>query len=352
VAVLPSDLRALARTYAVKALDDAPFAPLTLPQLIEEENEVELEIHLRDLAYEVPSAQWRPLPAEGVPSNPPVRFIDGSVISRTVAVFTVKQRRRPALLACVGALELDLEDGRLMRRTIPTIETVLCLLANDIAPSDLALLAEGLNGNGIRLIASETEELSPDLELLRRRTFDLASHQMEEAERRLLLSRPTSPALVDGLLERRLVTIESQSMPALGMVKRQIRQYLPNAFVNFLYDLGPGERSPAFIVATKHASLVSWYLRLSGEERAVPSYGLVRLTVSRHYLESAFPDAADRSRQMSALSSWALALRHREAHYSRAGISLEPIVRVEDELHALMPQISQQAASFHRALGL
>lgn len=336
----------------MKALDDAPFAPLTLPQLIDEENEEELEIRLRDLAYELPSAQWRAIPAAGIPSDPPKRFIDGSVISRTVAVFTVKERRRPALLACVGALELDLEDGRLIRRTPPTIETVCCLLANDMIASDIALLADGLTAAGIRLIASETEELSPDLELLRRRTFDLASHRMEEAERELLLNRPAIPALVDGLLERRLVTIESQSMPALGMVKRQIRQYLPNAFVNFLYDLAPGQRSPAFIVATKHASLVSWYLRLSGEERAVPSYGLVRLTASRHYLESRFPDASHRSQEMSALSSWALGLRHREAHYARAGISLEPIVRVEDELHALMPQISQQAARFHRALGL
>ena len=345
-------LRTLARTYDVRALDDAPFTPLTLPQLIEEEDEEELEIRFKELSYELSAAAWRPIACGGQPTAPPRRFIDGTVVSRTVAVLTVKKRRRPALLACLGALELDLEDGVLVRRTAPRVETVLCLLSNDMPEEHLGQLATGLRDLGIELITSVTEELSPDLELLRRRTFDLASHRMEEAERTILLARPTVASLVDGLLERRLVTIESQSMPAVGMVKRQVRQYLPNAFVNFLYELAPGERSPAFLLQTKHATIVSWYMRLSAEERSTPSYGLVRLAMSQQYLESAFSDPAARSREMSALSAWALGLRHREAHYSRAGISLEPIVRVEDELRAVLPRVSQQVATFHRALGV
>lgn len=347
-----SGLRELAEAYEVRALDDAPFTPLTLPQLIEEEDEEDLDIRFKELSYELPSASWRPLLSAGHPATPPLRFIDGTVVSRTVAVFTVKKRRRPALLACVGALELDIEAGKLMRRTPPHVEAVLCLLSNDMPEEHLGQLADGLRPLGIELITSVTEELSPDLELLRRRTFDLASHRMEEAERSILLARPDVAALVDGLLERRLVTIQSQSMPALGMVKRQVRQYLPNAFVNFLYDLALGERSPAFLLQTKHATIVSWYLRISAEERSAPSYGLVRLAMSQQYLETAFADLAARSREISALSSWALGLRHREAHYARAGISLEPIVRVEDELRALLPRVSQQVASFHRALGL
>lgn len=346
------DLRGLAKAYDVQALDDAPFTPLTLPQLIDEEDEENLEVRFKELSYELPSAAWRPIASAGVPAAPPTRFIDGSVVSRTVAVFTVKKRRRPALLACVGALELDLEAGKLVRRTPPNVETVLCLLSNDMPEDHLGQLADGLRPFGVALLTSLTEELSPDLGLLRRRTFDLASHRMEDAERAMLLSRPQVPALVDGLLERRLVTIESQSMPALGMVKRQVRQYLPNAFVNFLYDLAAGERSPAFLLQTKHATIVSWYLRLSAEQRAAPSYGLVRLTVSQQYLEARFPDATQRTREVSALSHWALQLRHRESHYARAGISLEPIVRVEDELRALLPRITQQVASFHRALGV
>ncbi|MDQ2914271.1 MAG: hypothetical protein M3T56_13565 [Chloroflexota bacterium] len=345
-------LRGLAKAYEIRAIDDAPFTPLTLPQLIEEEDEEDLDIRFKELSYELPAASWKPVTCVGQPLAAPRRFIDGTVVSRTVAALTVKNRRRPALLACVGALELDLEHGSLVRRTSPRVETVLCLLSNDMPEEHLGQLAAGLRGLGIDLITSITEELSPDLELLRRRTFDLASHRMEEAERAILLARPAVAALVDGLLERRLVTIESQSMSALGMVKRQVRQYLPNAFVNFLYELAPGERSPAFLLQTKHATIVSWYLRLTAEERAAPSYGLVRLTMSQQYLEKAFADPAARYREISALSAWALGLRHREGHYARAGISLEPIVRVEDELRALLPRVGQQVATFHRALGV
>jgi len=45
-------------------------------------------------------------------------------------------------------------------------------------------------------------------------------------------------------------------------------------------------------------------------------------------------------------------LRCREGSYPRAGVSLEPIVRVEDELHALLPDIRQVAARLQRALGI
>jgi len=83
-----------------------------------------------------------------------------------------------------------------------------------------------------------------------------------------------------------------------------------------------------------------------------PSYGVVRLTAPQEYLERRFPRREERSAQISALSRWVYNLRHREGSYTRAGISLEPIVRVEDELHAILPNISQQAVSLHRALGI
>jgi len=54
--------------------------------------------------------------------------------------------------------------------------------------------------------------------------------------------------------------------------------------------------------------------------------------------------------EISALSAFVRGLRHREASYSRVGVSLEPIVRVEDELHALMPPIEELAARLTRVL--
>jgi hypothetical protein len=131
-----------------------------------------------------------------------------------------------------------------------------------------------------------------------------------------------------------------------------MRQYLPQAHAGFLYNLKPGERTPAFVVDTQQVSLVNWYLRLAGMEAHSPSYGIVRLTAAQDYLEHRFPRKSERWAEISAVSRWIYNLRHREGSYPRMGISLEPIVRVEDELHALLPDIDQQVLRVHRTLGL
>jgi len=346
-------LRSIAEIYRVRAVNDVPFSPLALTDQVSEEDEESLKARVRQLSYEVPTSEWRPIPCQGEPVYLPRRFIDGSLFSRTVAMLYVEGRPRPAVLACVGALALQMEGRRLVRSPGSLrVETVLCLLSNGMHPEHLQTLTDGLGALGIHLIPSETTELTVDIEVLRKRCWDLAKQRMEEAERAVLLSQPDVPAVVDGLLERRLVTVASQGMPAIGVVKRQMRRYLPNALVGLLYELKPGERTPAFVVETEHAFIVSWYLRLSGSETLSPSYGVVRLTVAQEYLERRFPRRAERSAEISALSCWIYNLRHRQGSYPRAGISLEPIVRVEDELHALLPRITQQVMRVHRALGV
>lgn len=308
---------------------------------------------MRQLSYEVPASEWCPIPCEGEPVDPPSRFIDGSIFSRTVAVFTVDGRRRPAILASVGALALHLNGRRLERRRGGLrLETVLCLISNGMPGEDVRTLAEGLAETGLRLVTSETTEVTADFEVLRRRTWDLAKQRMEDAERDVLFEESDAPSVVDGLLERRLVTVASQEMPVFGVVKRQVRRYLPHSHLNLLYDLQPGQRTSAFTLETEHAFLVSWYLRLSAGQGAAPSYGVVRLTAPQEYLERRFPRPAERWAEISAVSRWLYNLRHREGSYPRAGISLEPIVRVEDELHALLPDVGEQAARLHRVLGI
>lgn len=348
-----SRLKALAERYGARAIDDVPFTPLPLADQAADEDEEALKARTRQLSYEMPLSQWRPIPCQGEPACRPRRFIDGSIFSRTVAVFTVDGRRRPAILASVGALALHLEARRLERRPGGfRLETVLCLISNGIPAEDVRTLAEGLEEMGLRLVTSETTELTADFEVLRRRTWDLAKQRMEDAERGVLLDDHEVPSVVDGLLERRLVTVTSQEMPVFGVVKRQARRYLPQSHLNLLYDLQPGERTPAFTLETEHAFLVSWYLRLSAGQSASPRYGIVRLTAPQEYLERRFPRSAERWAEISAVSRWLYNLRHREASYPRVGISLEPIVRVEDELHALLPDVGQQAARLHRALGI
>jgi len=347
------DLRELARRYDARPLNDRPYEPLPLADQALDQDEEALKARLRQLSYELPASEWRPVPCGGEPIDPPRRFIDGSVFSRSVAAFSVDGRRRPAVLACLGALALHLEGGRLVRPPGDfRLRTVLCLLSNGMSQEDLRRLAEGLASLGMDLVVSETAEMAADFEVLRRRTWDLAKERMEEAEREVLFAAPDIPAVVDGLLERRLVTVASQGMPAVGVVKRQMRRYLPDSHLNLLYDLAAGERTPAFLLETEHATVVSWYLRLSAADGLSPGYGIVRLAVPQDYLERRFPAPQERWTQLSALSDWLRALRCREGSYPRAGVSLEPIVRVEDELHALLPDIRQVAARLQRALGI
>jgi hypothetical protein len=348
-----SVLRSIAQTYQIRAVHDASFGSVPFAHQSSSEDEEDPKARARQLSYETAASEWRAIPCQGIPTYRPQRFIDGSLFSRTAATFCVGERRQPAVLACVGALALHLEGRRLVRSPHSLhVETVLCLLNNGMRHEDLLQLTEALRTLNIRLITLETMEITADFEALRKRCWDLAKQQMEDAERRILFSQPRVPALVDGLLERRLTTVEAHGIPAIGMVKRQMRQYLPPAHIDFLYNLQPGERTPAFIIETKQASIVSWYLRLSGAETQSPSYGIVRLSATQEYLEQRFPRRAERWAEISAVSHWLHTLRHREGSYARVGISLEPIVRVEDELHALLPNIDQQVVRVHRALGI
>lgn len=209
----------------------------------------------------------------------------------------------------------------------------------------------GLGHIATTLVASNPGDLSREFEVLRRRTWDMAKGRMEHAERDVLLDSPDIPTIVDGLLERRLTTVASQTVPAYGVVKRQLRTLLPAPLAEGLHALAPGERSPAFVLHTKHADLVTWYVRLSAPPLGSPGAGLIRVAVAKAYLDSAFCSASARQAEISAVSAWLSTLRCRAASYSRYATSLEPIVRLEDQLHALMPPISRQLARLHRALG-
>jgi hypothetical protein len=345
-------LAGFAKRHGFYPVDEAGYVALPILEQVENEDEQALQSRMRELSWEVPASSWRPIDCGGVPRGCPGRFIDGTLASRTIGAIWVDGVRRPLVLAAVGALELRLEHAALVRPPDGlALRTVLCLVCNGLPAEERAELAAGCSGLAIQLLAAESPDVTVDFEVLRRRSFDLAKQAMETQERDLLLREPTRPALIDGLLERRLITIASQEMPVVGMVKRQLRQYLPNSHVGLLYELEPGQRTPAFTLETEHARIVTWYLRLSTTENAGPSYGLVRLAMPLEYLSNAFLDSTGRSEEISALSAFIRTLRHREASYRRVGVSLEPIVRVEDELRAVMPSINELAARVLRSLG-
>ena len=169
---------------------------------------------------------------------------------------------------------------------------------------------------------------------------------MEEAERDVMLTGAPAPTLMDGLLERRLAT-QKLDWPVIGLVKRQMTSYLPAALQEIVYSLRPGERTPAFVMDTlQHVELVNFYMRLSSEKGASPSYGIVRVTVPSAYALTAH--RADLREYLSGLAGYLFALRMRDQGYSRSGISVEPIVRCEDHLHAILPNLDALIPKLHR----
>jgi hypothetical protein len=96
-----------------------------------------------------------------------------------------------------------------------------------------------------------------------------------------------------------------------------------------LFSLTPGQRSPAFLIETEKAVLVSWYLRLADPGLGTPTAGIVRVAATRTWLELSFPDPVARFAEISAVSAWLCQLRCRDASYARSAVSLEPIVRLE-----------------------
>jgi hypothetical protein len=342
-------LRAVAHRYSVRAVDDVPFGAQPLERHEVEEDSAD---RLADLGWEQAADAWGPIATGGSAARPPRRFVDGSVNGRTVATMTVGGRMRPVLLAVVGAMAMDLHE-RELRRTPSSVhtESMLCMFANQLPIADLDALEAGLSGMGVTLVAPTKTDLAADFEVLRRRTWDLAKRCMEDAERDVLVNDPTVPCLLDGLLERRVTTVASQAIPAFGMVKRQLSPLLPERLGGLIYQLAPGERTPAFVVDTEHASIITWYLRLSDPGRASPTAGIVRLSATRAYLESAFADPADRAAEISGVSAWLRSLRCRQASYKRAAVSVEPIVRLEDQLHSLLPSLPKLTARLHRAFG-
>lgn len=352
-----SNLTEFAAQYSMRPLDEVPVSPTSFVQALLDDDVG--GIRAGELGYERAVTDWAAVPCAGAPVAAPRRFVDGSIGSRTVASFTVDGLPRPAVLATVGAMALTLEpSSRILRREAGGVrcETVLCILSNGLSAASLDQLADGLSLLEIGLVATASQDVDVDFEVLRRRCFDFAKRRMEAAERAVLLEDPGTPAAVDGLLERRLTTASSQRMPAYGVVKRQLRRYLPDALVPVLYGLDAGERTPAFLLATEHGEFISWYVRLTANSfsargiGAGPSHGIVRLSVARGYAEERFRNPAERFAEISAVSGAMVALRHRQRSYGRAAVSLEPIVRVEDELHAVMPDIAQTTARLHRAL--
>jgi hypothetical protein len=342
-----SPARSLFGPHTVAALNDEATAPASIFDLGDREStggESRIET-----GYERPRNRWAPIdPVENATvEHLPVRFIDGSIVSRLAGSLTVDGQHRPLIVATIAAAALELR-GRMLTRVPGAItRTVLAVYQDGIDPADLERATRGLKAQGVTLLLRAMESGPRDFDTLRESTRNRAMDEMEACERDVLLQHPTSPTLVDGLLERRLVGVPDRALPVVGLVKQHAATYLPLDLQEMLYQLRPGQRSPAFVMEIDNVPLVNVYLRLSSLPGVSPSSGVVRVTTPLAFLEQAYP-GDERGRYLSSLAGYLHRLRHRDEGYARAGISIEPIVRVEEHLKAIRPDIDTVVYRLHR----
>jgi hypothetical protein len=114
------------------------------------------------------------------------------------------------------------------------------------------------------------------------------------------------------------------------------------------YDLEPGQRTPAFRLASQSLPVVSWFLKLDGARGALPNWGIVRVEISLAHFECQGCDFDYLDRLSNAL----IHLRCRQGSYARAPVSMEPIVRAEASLKALLTSPAILAQRFYHLTGL
>lgn len=336
--------RTLFRDYAPIPLNDASVPPFPGRNAEADDHEDTARTGI-DLDFERPQTQWAPIAAGPPPDDAPVRFVDGSIKSKTAGAIMVDGRLRPLIAATVSAAALVMEGRTLRRGDSGRTVRLLCVHSNGIDADALAEAKAALTELHIELKLSEAESAT-DFDTMRRTTRGIAMERMEAEETAVMLESPHTPTLMDGLLERRLRT-HDQDVPIIGLVKRQMTTYLPDAQQAMVYRLKPGERTPGFVLETpQHVPIVNFYMRLSSQRGMAPSYGVVRVTAPLEYVVKRH--RSDCEAYLSGLAGYLYALRCRDDGYSRAGISIEPIVRVEDHLHAILPDLESMIPRLHR----
>lgn len=110
---------------------------------------------------------------------------------------------------------------------------------------------------------------------------------------------------------------------AVGYVKTHRMSYLPPECARVLADLGPGERTPLFVVAQHGHSLFSWYVRLPGVTGGSPLSATVRCEMAAR---GPVGDAAVRADVVAATVTRFASRSHREP---RAPQNLYPIAGLE-----------------------
>ena len=328
--------------------------PLDSPADVSDGEEDEVKVALD---FELPPDAWEPRRVDTRPLDPsavPARFIDGCHAGETVAWLRDQAHHPiPVRLAEIGGVCMRV-DGRNLRREFALVERVVALIVDPFPWHEVETFAAALTGIDLRLLPAmlpkiDDERRGPtyDFERMREQSRIRSQYEMEMLEELALCQDLGSLSLIDGRLGR-MQHPGLAEYDVVGVIKQQRENYLHARGWQILYELEPGQRTPAFRLPSKHLPVVSWYLKLAGAHGALPNWGLVRVEISAGHFERKLCDFGYLDRLSNAL----LHLRCRQGSYARAAVSLEPIVRGEESLKSLLTSPDTLAQRFYHLTGL
>jgi hypothetical protein len=357
------------RAYSGRRLAQyTPQPPLDGELTDDDESSVGDEVALD---YEQSPATWQAMDVLDMTWQPqdwserPVRFVDGKDVGETVAWLRAPRGYPvPIRLSLIGSVVMRVADGE-CRREFDEVERVVSMVTDVFPWYEVEAFAAELQANDLRLLTARAPDDKPsyDFETMRKAAQNKSNDEMGILEEIAIARDPEIPTIIDGRLEPRSGGWDDKAgCPVFGVVKKHSWNYLHPLGLQLVYQLGVGQRTPVFALLKQRRKghepgeplkprklpVVSWYLRLSGGDGAIPNWGIVRVEMAYEWFEARGRDWDFVNR----LSRTIYEYRSRERSYGRAAVSLHPIVRAEESLGALFDPITSLTQRFYRLTGL
>ena len=310
-----------------------------------------------NLSYEVNEQHWQPLnltlPINWKISNweeKPLRFIDGKNVGETIAWLKAPGGYPvPVKFSQIASAVMRLINGEL-KRDFAVVERVISMVTDLFPWQEVEAFSSELQKHKFRLLSASLPDSKPsyDFEKMRDVTEWRTAYEMILLEELAIAQGIDVPTIVDGPLRQRAEGFNHRSCPIFGVIKKHRRNYLHSLGLQTLYDLDVGQRTPVFNVINDRLPVISWYIRLSGSFHTTPNWGVVRVEVVKEWFEKNNKDFDF----VNKLSDVIYQYRCREASYSRAAVSLHPIVRVEESLGAMLSPTTSLTNRFYHLTNL
>lgn len=324
------------------------------------------------VAYECPSP-WRPRNCLAVESGIPLRrFVDGAARISLLAQHVDPQGNKIALVGgVIGAMAARVEGQRLRveSEACPSLHRrpVIAFAAAGYDPSDIERVRADLFRGGVFLLEVKPRSRNGRNGNGKSRAFALetarvAAHTRIVGEMRALElvaaagadDAPGEITVVDGNLSTHMTNADRHYWPLLGVIKRHRIMPLSGSHLQCVESLRVGERTPAFVIESHgengRCDLVSWYVKIR-PDYGVPLRGTIRIEVPLPWLEESIPEA-ERTTWYDGVSRTIVGLRAVRSGYSREDCSIQPIVMIEDRLHAVAGPMDVIATQLRASLGL